>query len=106
MERVEEVEWAIMYHVYILRNTDNKLYIGQTNNLERRLSDHRHNEIKFTREHRDFKLVYSEIYSTQLEAMQREKQLKKWTRAKKEALIQGDFDKLKDLSTTRKHTME
>jgi len=86
--------------VYILRFSDSSLYIGQTNNLEARLkqhSDKTSKSAKFTKEHINFNLVYQEEYSSRIEAMRREKQLKGWTRAKKEALIAGDKVLLKKL---------
>ena len=88
------------YSVYILRFSNNSLYIGQTNNLDQRLRDHQSKtsrSAKFSKENGEFHLVYSEDYPTLLEAMRREKQLKGWTRAKKEALIKGDLKKLKKL---------
>ena len=88
------------YLVYILRFSNNSLYIGQTNNLDQRLKDHQSKTSrasKFSKENGEFKLVYSEKFPTLIEAMRREKQLKGWTRAKKEALIKGDFKKLKEL---------
>lgn len=86
-----------MYHLYILRNDSNKLYIGQTNNLQSRLARHRIDGALFVRNDPTYHLVYSENYKTQLEAMRREKQLKGWTRAKKEALIAQDLLMLKKL---------
>lgn len=88
------------YSVYILRFSNNSLYIGQTNNLDQRLNDHRSKTsraAKFSKENGKFTLVYSENYSTLFEAMRREKQLKGWTRSKKEALIKRDLEKLKKL---------
>ena len=90
----------IMYYIYILRSAENDLYIGQTNNLDKRVKEHvEHLEkaAKFTKEHDGFKLVYKELFGTRLDAMRRENQLKGWTRAKKEALISGDFELLKRL---------
>ena len=52
---------------------------------------------KFSKDNGEFKLVYQENYPTQLEAMRREKQLKGWIRAKKEALISGNLELLKRL---------
>ncbi|OHA91278.1 MAG: hypothetical protein A2758_02320 [Candidatus Zambryskibacteria bacterium RIFCSPHIGHO2_01_FULL_49_18] len=88
------------YSIYILRFSDDSLYIGQTNNLSARLTHHHNKQSKaskFSKEHGEFKLVFEEQYHTRLEAMRREKQLKGWTRAKKEALIKGDIDLLKKL---------
>ncbi len=91
---------SMPYTVYILRFLNNSLYIGQTNNLAQRLTDHKNKATrasKFSKENGEFKLIYSENYPILLEAMKREKQLKGWTRAKKEALIKRDLEKLKTL---------
>ncbi|MDD3679220.1 MAG: GIY-YIG nuclease family protein [Patescibacteria group bacterium] len=86
------------YTVYILRMTNNQLYIGQTKDLANRLTLHKkHKGAKFTKDNYNFKLAYTEEFDTQIEAMRREKQLKGWTRAKKEALIARDFVALKKL---------
>lgn len=78
------------YYVYILRTSKNTLYIGQTNNLERRIQEHKNKtskSAKYIRYFPSFELVYSEKYPTRIKAIQREAQLKKWPKAKKEALI-------------------
>ena len=88
------------YYVYILHTSSNTLYIGQTNNLEKRLKEHQDKTSKSARYIRYFdslKLVYKEAFETRSEAMKREWQLKKWSRAKKEALINGDMQLLKKL---------
>jgi len=87
-----------MFYLYILRTSANTLYIGQTNNLEKRLREHQSKSIKSAKYVRYFdsvSLVYSEKYSTRKEAMQREAQLKKWSKAKKEALITKNMTRLK-----------
>lgn len=79
-----------MFYVYILRTSGNTLYIGQTNNLDKRLKEHQSKTIKsakYLRPFPSFKLVYSETYITRKEAMQREIELKNWTKGQKEALI-------------------
>lgn len=89
------------YFVYILRSSSNQLYIGQTNNLVNREEQHLTKDwkaAKFTKDGAGFKLVYFEEYATRLEAMQRETQVKGWSRAKKEALIADNKDLLKTLS--------
>lgn len=81
-----------MYFVYILQTSKNTLYIGQTNNLEKRLAEHKSKSkrsAKYVRYFDSVELVYSEEYKTRKEAMQREWQLKKWSRIKKENLIKG-----------------
>ncbi|OGM08524.1 hypothetical protein A2Z67_02220 [Candidatus Woesebacteria bacterium RBG_13_36_22] len=83
-----------MYFIYILRTSSNTLYIGQTNNLEKRLEEHKSKtakSAKYIRYFPSFKLVYSEKYPTRKEAVQREIQLKKWSKTKKEALIKGNL---------------
>ena len=88
------------YFVYILRTSSNTLYIGQTNNLEKRLREHKNKSsksAKYIRYFNSFKLVYSELFSTRQEAMKREWQLKQWSLVKKEALIKGDKILLKKL---------
>jgi putative endonuclease len=82
------------YFVYILRTSAGTLYIGQTNNLERRLKEHRDKKSKSARYVRyfdTFTLVYQESYETRPESMRRELELKSWTKAKKEALISGNL---------------
>lgn len=79
-----------MFYVYILRTSSNTLYIGQTNNLDKRIKEHRAKSGKsarYIKYFNSFELVYFEKCPTLSEAMRRERQLKKLTRAKKEALI-------------------
>ena len=81
------------YYVYILRTSSNTLYIGQTNNLERRIKEHTNKSsksAKYIKYFDSFELVYTETFETRLDSMRRELQLKKWSRVKKEALIGGD----------------
>ena len=90
----------MFYYVYINRTINDKLYIGHTNNLNRREPEHKnhHHGAKFLEDNQtDFKLVYFEKFNTRADAMKREKQLKGWTRAKKEALINRNLELLKKL---------
>ncbi len=80
------------FTVYILRTSSNTLYIGQTNNLEKRLEEHRSKSsksAKYTRYFKSFKLVYSESLETRSQALRREYELKQLSKAKKEALLKG-----------------
>lgn len=82
-----------MYFFYIVRCSDNSLYSGQTNNLENRIKEHNSSNsrsAKYTKVRRPVKLIYYEKYETLREAMRREWQVKKWTKANKEALVKGD----------------
>ncbi|MFZ4694671.1 MAG: GIY-YIG nuclease family protein [Verrucomicrobiia bacterium] len=88
-----------MHFLYILRTSSDDLYIGVTENLERRLDAHNHNQgADWIKKHRNAHLVYSEEHPDLASARKREVQLKKWSRAKKEALIANNFRKLKELS--------
>jgi putative endonuclease len=78
------------YYVYILANKNNTvLYVGVTNNIERRLTEHKskHNSKCFTARYNVDKLVYFEYFTDINLAILREKQLKAGSRSKKEALI-------------------
>lgn len=77
------------YYTYILANkSDTTLYIGVTNDLERRVAEHRSGTIPgFTKKYNCHKLVYFESFSDVEQAIASEKQLKKWSKSKKEALI-------------------
>ena len=87
-----------MYFLYILRTSDNRLYIGITRNLDQRLGTHNKRKgALFTKVHGTGTLVYSEEHPDYLSARKREVQLKKWSRAKKEALIARDLQLLKTL---------
>ena len=89
-----------MYFVYILSNWDDSvLYIGVTGNLPRRLYEHRNGLVDgFTKKYNVHKLVYYEYTNDVYSAISREKQLKKWTRAKKNALIANMNPQWIDLS--------
>ena len=89
-----------MYYTYILTNWNNKvMYIGITNNLERRLYEHRnHLADGFTKKYNVHKLVYFESTSDIRAALEREKQLKGWSRTKKNELVQTMNPDWHDLS--------
>lgn len=79
-----------MHFFYIVRCSDNTLYSGQTNNLEKRIKEHNSSLLKgakYTKTRRPVKLVYFEEYLTIQLAMKREWEVKKWTKAKKENLV-------------------
>ena len=92
------------FFVYILKCADGTYYTGITANIEKRLVQHsrgaKQNSYVFTR--LPFELVYTEQFSSAYKAIQREKQIKGWTRAKKEALIIGNIVMLKALSKRKK----
>ena len=84
------------YFVYILRCSDGSFYIGLTNELIKRFTEHQEGKYAncYTLNPRPIKLVYYETIPFLKEAVEREAQLKKWSRKKKEALIKQDYHKL------------
>jgi predicted GIY-YIG superfamily endonuclease len=87
------------FHVYILLCADASYYIGHTDDLETRIADHTCGGISvYTRKRRPVTLAFSESFATREEALARERQLKGWSRAKKEALIKGNWTRLKELA--------
>ena len=86
------------WHVYILFCDKKTFYVGLTDNLERRLTQHKRKESFYTKKFSDLELVFKEKYSLRWQAEKREQQIKKWSVAKKKALIKGNKDLLKKLS--------
>jgi len=89
------------YYVYILTNQNNHvMYIGVTNNLRRRVYEHKMGLYEgFTKKYRVHKLVYFESCHDVKAAIQREKQLKGWSREKKNSLVMSQNPEWKDLAT-------
>jgi putative endonuclease len=79
------------YWTYLMTNRSGTLYIGVTNNLARRVYEHRHHLVSgFTSRYLVDRLIHAESFSEILDAIAREKQLKNWSRARKLALIKED----------------
>ena len=90
---------AKQYYVYIMTNRSGTLYIGVTNDLMRRVYEHKTKQIDgFTKKYHLTSLAYFEAGQDIREAIAREKQLKGWSRAKKLALIKTTNPKWDDLS--------
>lgn len=88
------------YYIYMIANKSNTvLYIGVTNNLERRIFEHKHKIIKgFSSKYNLTKLVYYEEYSDITTAIAREKHLKGWRRSRKNGLVETVNPEWKDLT--------
>ena len=88
------------FFVYILRCNDGLYYVGHTDNLEHRLAAHMAGSLPdcYTHDRRPVTLVFCDEFRTRDEAFQRERQVKGWSRAKKEALISGKMRRLELLS--------
>ena len=87
------------YYVYIMSNRTHVLYIGITNDLERRVAEHKDDKgTGFTHKYHLTRLVYFELYQDVRDAIAREKQLKGWKREKKLSLIEALNPQWSDLS--------
>ena len=88
-----------IYFVYLLASKSRRLYVGVTNNLERRLYEHKHKLVDgFTKSYNIDRLVFFESTSDVRVAIEREKEIKKWRREKKIALIEAMNPIWNDLS--------
>ena len=88
-----------MAWMYILKCSDGSYYVGSTKNLEYRLSEHQEGKgAKYTSRRLPVKMVYSEEYERVADAYAREKQVQNWSRAKREALINGNEETLPKLA--------
>ncbi len=87
-------------YVYILKCSDNSYYTGVTSNLNKRIFEHQSgkHQDSYTYNRRPVELVFYAEFTDINVAIETEKQIKKWSRVKKEALINGDFDKLPNLA--------
>lgn len=86
------------FYVYIMASFSGTLYVGITNDLVRRVEEHKQGKIPgFTQKYGCKKLVYYEEYEYVYDAIEREKQLKKWNRKKKEELIKEMNSHWRDL---------
>ena len=94
----------MVYHVYILASATGILYTGVTNHLERRTAEHKQDLIPgFTRKYEVHRLVYHEAFGDVRNAIAREKQIKRWRREKKLALIRSLNPKFRDLTDDFPH---
>ncbi len=88
-----------VYHVYVMASASGVLYTGVTNHLERRVTEHQRKLVPgFTRRYNTMRLVWFEPFGDVCAAIAREKQLKRWRRQKKVALIEKQNPQWRDLS--------
>ena len=85
------------YYVYILTNKSNTLYVGMTNNLERRIHEYKTRKNHFTSKYNINKLIYFQEFNQAIEAINVEKRIKGWTRKKKIELIKTINPEFKNL---------
>ena len=96
------------YAIYILKYSDGTYYTGLTKELDDRVQEHQigaHPE-SYTYTRRPVELVWSEILESYPEAFRWERQIKGWSRAKKEALIRGDIERIHEIVKTERKRRE
>jgi putative endonuclease len=87
------------YYVYIMTNPSKTLYTGMTNNLQRRVEEHKQKLLAgFTTKYNITRLAYFEVFEDVRNAIDREKKIKSWSRAKRVALIESKNPKWDDLT--------
>ena len=90
------------FWVYILECADGSYYVGHSDNLEERLQQHQSGALgRYTSTRRPVRLAYSQDFPMRDEAFAPERQIKGWTRRKKEALIRGNREELRRLARRR-----
>jgi len=91
------------FWVYLLRCSNGAYYLGHTDNVSRRLKEHNAGcGAEYTKKYRPVGLVFKEPFESESAAIKREKQIKRWSHAKKTALINGDIRTLRSLAKRRK----
>jgi len=93
------------FYVYILKCINGAYYVGHTDNIEQRLSQHHAGAISncYTRTRRPLELIFVQSFSTRDDAFHAERQIKGWSRKKKEALMQEDWQEIKRLNELQKN---
>ncbi len=90
------------FHAYLLRCSDGSYYAGHTENIEQRIAQHQTGAIPgYTVRRRPIAVVWSQAFPSREEALAAERRIKGWGRAKKEALIAGDWQKVSMLARNR-----
>ncbi len=89
----------MIFHTYLLKCADGSYYCGHTDNFELRIASHQSGKgSDYTARRQPVELVWSQDFPTRHEALAAERQIKGWSRAKKSALIEGNWGKIQELS--------
>jgi predicted GIY-YIG superfamily endonuclease len=97
------LDHSMSFWAYMLHCRGGAFYVGHTDDLERRIGQHRTGAVGgFTSERLPVELVWSEAFPSRLEALEAERRIKGWSRAKKMALIQGDWVGVSALAASKK----
>jgi tRNA/rRNA methyltransferase len=93
----------VAFWTYILRCSDGSYYTGHSDDLDQRIAQHHHGQFAdcYTYSRRPLELVWASDFPTRIEALESERRIKGWSRAKKEALIRGDWDAVQRLARRR-----
>ena len=87
------------FYLYILKCSDGSYYTGHTEDLDVRVAAHNAGTIPgYTRSRRPVEVVFADTFPSRIDALERERQVKGWTRRKKEALMRSDWDRLRELA--------
>jgi len=93
----------VSFWIYILRCSDNSYYTGHTDNLDKRIVAHQTGEIEgYTAKRLPVTLVFADEFPTREEALACERQIKGWSRKKKEAMMRGDWAEVSRLACTKR----
>lgn len=96
-----------MFHVYILKCSDGTYYTGHTDDLDRRIAEHQSGAIPgYTHDRRPVELMWSETFPTRTEALEREAQVKDWSKKKKEGLFRGDWSTVSTAASSRRTDLD
>ncbi len=90
------------FHAYMLRCSDGSYYTGHTDDLDRRMAQHHAGELGgHTAKRKPVELAWSDTFTSREEAIAAEQQVKGWSRAKKDAMIAGDWERVSALARNR-----
>jgi tRNA/rRNA methyltransferase len=90
------------FWIYIVKCSDGSYYTGHTDDLERRLAAHQSGGFKgYTSSKRPVQLMYTQEFPTRLEALEHERQVKRWSRVKKRALTRRDWEEISRLAKSK-----
>ena len=90
------------FYAYMLRCSDGSFYVGHTDDLDLRIAHHIHGTFGgYTARRRPVTLVWTDTFQTRIEALTVERKIKGWSRAKKQALIEGDWERISQLARNR-----
>jgi predicted GIY-YIG superfamily endonuclease len=92
------------FYLYILRCKNGSYYVGHTDNIDKRMSEHHLGLIDncYTKKRRPVELIFLEVFSTRDDAFHAERQIKGWTREKKEAFMKNNWEEIKNIIVLQK----